>query len=57
MWVLLFVVATSSDYKVGAASIQQEFTSRENCMVAQTTLINQAKSRGNYILVNACTPK
>lgn len=57
MWVLIFVVATSSNVHSTPVSVVQEFSSKDSCMSAQTSLIKQSASRGTFVLVNTCNLK
>lgn len=57
MWMLIFIVATANSERAGSAAITQEFSSKEKCMVAQQTLIQQAKERDTFVLNNTCVPK
>lgn len=53
-FILAIVIATSSGYKTGATSVVIPFTTKELCMQAGQSLVDQAQSRGNYILTWGC---
>lgn len=57
MWVLVFVVSTQDYKSSGAASVVQEFNTKEKCMSAQTLLLNQAIQKDTFVLNTACLPK
>jgi len=57
MWVLIFITSISNSHNSGVTSVVQEFSSKENCTVAQDYLIKQANSRDNFVLNNICAKK
>lgn len=57
IWTLIFVISTSTSSQSGASSTVVEFNSKESCLAAQTALLEQARLRVNYVLLNMCVKK
>lgn len=57
MWVLIFIVSTGDTSQSGAASVLQEFSSKEKCVFAQQQLVQQSQNRDTFVLNNTCVPK
>ena len=56
-FILIMFVATSTSSQSGAASVTQEFSSYERCMVAGAMIVADVERRRNYVLSWGCAQK